>query len=523
MEKETEVHKCSALVDGEVAALKEALRTQHRLLQELYSDLDEEREAASTAASEALAMILRLQEEKAAEMMEARQYKRLAEEKMHHAQESLAIFEDLMYRKEMEISSLKFQVQAYQHKLLSLGFSDLEDKSKAYCGHGDHGLIRRNTSLPILRHKDPQFEKGSMSGGRSSLPICLESVGQVPIPESEPEELVVHCEGAAKGPVNKQDGKVQYGGTCPIGDCEEVSEEPNWEDCDSYLERIEKMNEKIAELSQRNSVSGGVDAEWATTNKELQMAIAAYSASLKAGSRSCSWYSTLTGGEDPFDSVREEKAKDMGLGRLTTQIEEDCDSSELDRFISCFGPQMTEKKVERSIDKDLGVHDIFEIQQDHDKPETCEEFPDTLVLENGDRLRKPEKTPTKVKGPYEWEDLNWIKKALPFLCQERKLSTAENGIMGDIDQCLNSKNCDPSSLVEIQELNLRLKRLEGEREDMKREASERREEELKMLRDISEQLNTIQSQIKIPKPQKRSLPDEPSLVSIMEAMLSFSL
>ncbi|CAF2121171.1 unnamed protein product [Brassica rapa] len=50
-------------------------------------------------------MILRLQEEKAALEMEASQYNRMAEEKMCHAETSLTLFEDLIYRKEMEMAS----------------------------------------------------------------------------------------------------------------------------------------------------------------------------------------------------------------------------------------------------------------------------------------------------------------------------------------------------------------------------------------------------------------------------------
>ncbi|CAB4288887.1 unnamed protein product [Prunus armeniaca] len=101
--------------ETDITALTEALYAQQQLLQKLYSELDQEREASSTAADEALSMILRLQGEKSAMKMEASQYKRLAEEKICHAEEALAIFEDLIYQKEMEIASLEFQLQAYRN------------------------------------------------------------------------------------------------------------------------------------------------------------------------------------------------------------------------------------------------------------------------------------------------------------------------------------------------------------------------------------------------------------------------
>lgn len=110
--------------NGESSGVRETMWAQQELLSKINQELDAEREASSSAASEALSMILRLQGEKAALEMEASQYKRMAEEKMCHAETSLALFEDLIYQKEMEIASLEFQVQAYRCKLLSLGCSD---------------------------------------------------------------------------------------------------------------------------------------------------------------------------------------------------------------------------------------------------------------------------------------------------------------------------------------------------------------------------------------------------------------
>ncbi|CAH2069590.1 unnamed protein product, partial [Thlaspi arvense] len=110
--------------NGETSGVRETMWAQQELLQKINQELDAEREASSSAASEALSMILRLQGEKAALEMEASQYKRMAEEKMCHAETSLALFEDLIYQKEMEIASLGFQVQAYRCKLLSAGCSD---------------------------------------------------------------------------------------------------------------------------------------------------------------------------------------------------------------------------------------------------------------------------------------------------------------------------------------------------------------------------------------------------------------
>ncbi|KAM0951955.1 putative GTD-binding domain-containing protein [Dioscorea sansibarensis] len=109
-------------VENEVAALREAVAKQQETIQELCAELDEERNAAASAATETMSMILRLQREKAEGQMEARQFKRFAEEKMAHDQREIASLEDLLFRKDQALQSLSFEVQAYKHRLLSLGY-----------------------------------------------------------------------------------------------------------------------------------------------------------------------------------------------------------------------------------------------------------------------------------------------------------------------------------------------------------------------------------------------------------------
>ncbi|XP_010910136.1 myosin-binding protein 7 [Elaeis guineensis] len=115
-------------VANEVAALREALATQQQTIQELCVELEEERNASSTAASEAMSMILRLQREKAEVQMEARQFKRFAEEKMAHDQRELAALDDLLYKRDQVLQSLSYELQACKHRLLSYGIApDADD------------------------------------------------------------------------------------------------------------------------------------------------------------------------------------------------------------------------------------------------------------------------------------------------------------------------------------------------------------------------------------------------------------
>ncbi|XP_066353323.1 uncharacterized protein [Miscanthus floridulus] len=100
--------------EGEVAALREALRQQAQAVEELRAELEEERQAAASGADEALAMIVRLQAERAAERMEAEQFRRVAEERIQHNENTLAFLKAVVFHQEMEISSLNRSLLAVQ-------------------------------------------------------------------------------------------------------------------------------------------------------------------------------------------------------------------------------------------------------------------------------------------------------------------------------------------------------------------------------------------------------------------------
>ncbi|KAF8097197.1 hypothetical protein N665_0293s0045 [Sinapis alba] len=113
-------------IENECQLLRETVTTQQESIEDLYAELDEERNAASTAANEAMSMILRLQREKAEIEMELRQFKRFSEEKMEHDQQELLALEDLVYRREQTIQALTCEAQAYRHRMMSYGVSEAE-------------------------------------------------------------------------------------------------------------------------------------------------------------------------------------------------------------------------------------------------------------------------------------------------------------------------------------------------------------------------------------------------------------
>ncbi|CAI9097531.1 OLC1v1033980C1 [Oldenlandia corymbosa var. corymbosa] len=139
-------------VENECVALREMVANQQQNIEDLSAELDEERNASSSAANEAMSMILRLQREKAEIQMELRQFKRFTEEKMAHDQQELLALEDLLYKREQAIQSLTCEVQMYKHRMLSYGFPDVE----ADGGKSVNGTITRNNS--VLENLDGQFE-----------------------------------------------------------------------------------------------------------------------------------------------------------------------------------------------------------------------------------------------------------------------------------------------------------------------------------------------------------------------------
>ncbi|KAJ4808005.1 hypothetical protein LUZ62_020571 [Rhynchospora pubera] len=108
----------------EVVALRETVAKQLETIQELSAELEEERSAAESAANEAMAMILKLQREKAEAQMEARQFKRFAEEKMAHDNDELSSLEDLLLRREEALQTLSAKLYVYRMKFEKLGFSE---------------------------------------------------------------------------------------------------------------------------------------------------------------------------------------------------------------------------------------------------------------------------------------------------------------------------------------------------------------------------------------------------------------
>ncbi|KVH90528.1 Zein-binding domain-containing protein [Cynara cardunculus var. scolymus] len=136
-------------LENECGVLREMVNNQQQSIHDLSIELEEERKASSSAANEAMSMILRLQRVKAEIEMEARQFKRFSEEKTAHDQQEIAALEDLLYKREQTIQSLTCEVQAYKYRMMSYGFTESEVE-------GEKGVITSSNS--IAASSDNQFD-----------------------------------------------------------------------------------------------------------------------------------------------------------------------------------------------------------------------------------------------------------------------------------------------------------------------------------------------------------------------------
>ncbi|VFQ78127.1 unnamed protein product [Cuscuta campestris] len=109
-------------VDGSGATevierLKSALESERNSLQALYMELEEERSASAIAANQTMAMINRLQEEKAKVQMEALQYQRMMDEQAEYDQEALQLLNELMVKREKERQEVEKELEVYKKRV----------------------------------------------------------------------------------------------------------------------------------------------------------------------------------------------------------------------------------------------------------------------------------------------------------------------------------------------------------------------------------------------------------------------
>lgn len=105
-----------------IRLLEQALEEEKAARASLFLELEEERSAAATAADEAIAMIIRLQNEKASVEMESRQYQRVIEEKFAYDEEEMNLLREILVKREIDYHVLEKEIEEYRQ----MDFSEKE-------------------------------------------------------------------------------------------------------------------------------------------------------------------------------------------------------------------------------------------------------------------------------------------------------------------------------------------------------------------------------------------------------------
>ncbi|KAK2983083.1 hypothetical protein RJ640_006470, partial [Escallonia rubra] len=190
-------------IEGEtvVERLKRQVEHDRKLMGALYKELEEERNASAVATNQAMAMITRLQEEKAALHMEALQCLRLMEEQAEYDDEALQKSNDLLTDKEKEIQNLEAQLELYRKKFVDA--STVENVIEPACDldaidmrleHSDTSCAENNPSSTCASVRGEQ-NMGYKSDVTSMLFKDTNfSNAQLPLLEFEDERLyIVTC------------------------------------------------------------------------------------------------------------------------------------------------------------------------------------------------------------------------------------------------------------------------------------------------------------------------------------------
>ncbi|XP_015580370.1 uncharacterized protein LOC8265931 [Ricinus communis] len=455
----------SMVPEPDISELEEAIYAQQQLLQKLNAELDVEREAAGSAASEALSMILRLQGEKASLKMEASQYKRMAEEKMCHAEEALAVFEDLIYQREMEIASLEFQVQAYRYRLLSMGFNDLgvyenrfpenllmQRNDTLFMEKGVNSNARRVNSLPQVAVKEANQKKSATERKRSATPKADS------LPSPVEENTIPETDDSEK----------------KLGSCVSV-------DLNSCWEQIKMLDERMKEFS---------DTKDSRRNKQ----------------------SIWKGGGTWSPSLFSQVSIGTSIDAATTEVN--------DVIPDQVKHHDSSHKVEDSLNSGCSsnVQDIFEVPQTTESRKAKKDY-SKLTLKCDKRPGKPDLVTEDTLESLNMHETDRVKAMLLSASLEKNspnLRVIERCV-SPVFQSVNVGTSPP----ELNQLSRRIERLERARNSARHEIVTVGEEELNLLKEIREQLKSIESEMKTWRANKPLFPLEPSLDPLQEAMVYF--
>ncbi|ESQ41666.1 hypothetical protein EUTSA_v10012846mg [Eutrema salsugineum] len=167
-----------------IERLRDTVRAEQEALRGLYAELEEERSASAIAANQTMAMITRLQEEKAKVQMEALQYQRMMEEQAEYDQEALQLLNHLMVKREKEKEELRRELEVYREKVLEYEKNRITT-SNCEADDDDDDKKEENGEEDNFSETDVDLEKITLD--------CVKHMGMLDesLSEFEEERLVI--------------------------------------------------------------------------------------------------------------------------------------------------------------------------------------------------------------------------------------------------------------------------------------------------------------------------------------------
>ncbi|MFS7939802.1 putative myosin-binding protein [Helianthus anomalus] len=152
--------------DSTLQVLKRQVRSDKRMLMVLYQELNAERSASAVAANNSMAMITRLQAEKASIEMEALQYQRMMEEQAEYDDEAIQILKDMLIQKEKDIKVMEAELEAYREK-----YGDIKKQERdEFVSHTDYQATESEK-----KQSNFETERHQLSGMLNNLENLIQS------------------------------------------------------------------------------------------------------------------------------------------------------------------------------------------------------------------------------------------------------------------------------------------------------------------------------------------------------------
>ncbi|KAK3165603.1 hypothetical protein QOZ80_1AG0035320 [Eleusine coracana subsp. coracana] len=161
-------------MEGEstIDRLRRQIDLDRKSIHLLCRELEEERNASAIAASQALAMITKLQDEKAAMQMEASHYQRMMEEQAEYDGEALAKANELLAEREQQIEELETELENCRQQFGTGHFRFEQENTNA-------GLVEEgNHDVPMINTPRGSNSLVSFEDERAYIEQCLTKLEQ---------------------------------------------------------------------------------------------------------------------------------------------------------------------------------------------------------------------------------------------------------------------------------------------------------------------------------------------------------